>query len=533
MRRGTQEEPRSRRRPLAPRALVAVGAAAVLAAAVLAAPGTAVGQDSDPSTTTSVPTGTRSVATPTGEVAYATADGRVWVGTGNQPPAEIAQGAAIGRGGQAAVAISPVGNQVAFVRADGSLVIVPPQGGPATVLATDAVTSSLGRDPSIAWSPAGDRIAYLAVGTQEMVEPKPATPAPLSGPGVFRMPMPQGVLGDVVRVVTTQGVPGSTIGDPSVRSFVGVTSSLLDDLLAFDTVIPSTDQRYTLALGAFGSTEEIPTLLSLDDPVFSPDGRFVFGVAPAKGSEQLVQVSAETLDRTTLATDTEICNPAPSPDGSRIVFGAGDGCSGLSLVVTGTGGPVVDVTPPGTADTATFGVGELGWTAEGRFITTPDCRADAGRIDCDRPTMFLDPDTGRVLDGPRATTVAPARVPLALGVYADVHLRGPLEVRRSFPIDADLQGQLTETGDDGGRIEGRLVDGGAVMELNLQVESGAPFATGTVAVTDPEAGIDRTFTVLAKPGFVGTRAFSLDGIWFSTEDLPFATGRFSLAIRRR
>lgn len=512
-----------------------------LVASLVAAPSPAGGQGVDPTTTT-VPTASGSgsattrpagPATPSGQVAYATADGRVWVGDGLDTPVEVAQGAAVGRGDQAAIAVSPTADVVAFIRADGSLAIVPITGGTPTVLATDAVTTSIGRDPSIAWSATGDRIAYLATGTEAMVPPKPATAPELSDPNVFRMPMPQGVLGNVVKVVDRAGLVSTTIGDPSVRSYVGVTASPADDLMILDSVVPGTRQRYTLVAATSGLDAETPTLFSADDAAFAPDGRFIVAVGPAKGRKELIRISTDTLERVTLVTEDDICGPSISPDGTRIAFGAGENCSRLQLVPA-NGGRVVDVTPPETPDTTTFGVvGEIGWTVEARFVTHADCRSDAGRIDCDGPTMFLDPDTGRLFDGPAASTISPIRRPLVQDVYVDIHLRGPLEFKHSFLIDPQTQGELTEIGETGGLLQGRLTDGGTVMEVKLQVVEGKPWATGLITITDPESGINRSFAVLARANVIGVRVFSLSGVWYSTEDLPFATGKFNLAVRRR
>ena len=515
-----------RRLPLAaPAALIVVVAALVM---VLGA-GPARAQGTDPATTTTTPAGRSSSGTaePSGPVAYVTADGKVWIGQGIAAPVEIAQGAALGRGGQAAVAIAPTADLVAFVRADGSLVTVPIAGGAPKVLATDAVTTSLGRDPSLAWDATGSLVAYLAVGTQDMAAPRSATPKPLNNPGSFRVPLPEGGLGNVVKFVSKEGAVVSRLGDPSLRSYVGVTWSPADDLLVLDSVIPGTDQRYTLVAGT--STTESPTYFSADDPSFAPDGRFIVAVGPAKGRKELVRVDTDTLDRATLFSDDSICNPTVSPDGTRIVFGAGRNCSKLKLIST-KGGKAIDVTPSGTPDTATFGVGELGWTSEGRWITSAPCRNDAGRIGCDGPITFLNPDSGRVRQGPVATTVAPVVRPLVQDIYLDLDLRGPVKFNHSFLIDKSIQGKVTGADADG-RLQARLVDGDAVLELDMMTSGGS--VSGQITITDPTTGVDRSFMVLGRPTLLGVRVLSIRGIWITTQDLPWATGTFDMAIRRR
>ena len=52
-------------------------------------------------------------------------------------------------------------------------------------------------------------------------------------------------------------------------------------------------------------------------------------------------------------------------------------------------------------------------------------------------------------------------------------------------------------------------------------------------MSDPEQGIDRSFLVLGAPSIIGIRVVSLTGMWLSTDDLPFASGEFKLAVRRR
>jgi len=468
-------------------------------------------------------------ASPSGQIAYVTLDGRVWVGQGDAAPVEVAQGAALGRGGQGGVAVAPTGDVVAFIRTDGSLAMVPIAGGAPVVLATDAVQTSLGVDPSLAWDATGSNIAYLAVGTQDMAAPRSATPRPLSGPGVFRVPLPEGVLGNVVKVVSREGRELARIGDPSERSYVGVTVSPSDDLLVLESVIPGTTQRYTLV--AATSSNEIPTYLSADDPAFAPDGRFVVAVGPSKGRRELIRIDTDSLARTTLTTSSAMCNPNVSPDGTRIVYGGGRNCSRLMLI-SSKGGRAIDVTPAGTPDAATFGVAPLGWTTDGRWLTLARCRSDAGRVDCDGPVTFLDPDSGRELPGPTATTASPIVRPLVQDIHLDVDMRGPLEFSHSFLIDPTVQGTLTSTGADEGHLEGRLVDGTTVFDVDLSTDGGE-FVTGAISISDPASGIDRSFTVLGRMSVLGVRVFAVSGIWISTDDLPWATGKFDMAMRRR
>lgn len=496
-----------------------------------AVPTTIAPDGSDEPTTTLAPTA------PQGQVAYVDADGRVLLGNGADPPEVLAEDAAVGTAGLGAVAIAPTGDVLAYTRRDGALVLLSvPIGGvadPPVVLATDVALDAVGPDPSLSWDATGVRIAYLADGTEEMVAPRPEEPPPLSSPeGVFREPLPEGALGNVVKVVERTGEPVVRIGDPSTRSMVGIASSLSDDLMMLESVAPDTGKPYTLALATSGSDTELPTLLSADDPDFAPDGGFVVVVGPEKGGADLLRVATDTLERTTLTSGEQICNPTVSPDSTRIVYGVGEDCSRLELV-SSRGGAPIDVTPPTGPGDVSFGAGALGWTQDGRFVTFSACRSTDGPVSCEGPVTFLDPDRRSVVAGPDAPTVAPQVRPLLQSVRLDLVMSSPIEYRASFEINAELEGELTEIGSSTSRLSAELSEDERSLSLDLQVQEGAQFATGTMTVVDPEAGIDRTFLVLASPSVLGVRVVSLTGMWISTDELPVATGEFALAIRRQ
>ena len=469
---------------------------------------------------------------PTGRVAYVTSDGRVLTGVGAEAPVQIAADAAIGEADLGAVQIAPTGDLVAYVRADGALVALPVSGGEPLVLATDVALDQVGKGPVMSWDPTGAHISYLAVGTQDMARPRPETPPPLSNENVYRVPLPEGVIGNAVKVVDRTGAPLATIGDPTTRSMVGIATSQSDDLMILESVAPDTGEPYTLALASSGATEEIPTILSADDPSFSPDGNFVIAVGPDKSGQELMRVETDQLSRTTLVSADRVCNPAVSPDSSRIVYGTGKGCSRLHLI-SSRGGQPVDITPPARPGDASFAAGALGWTAEGRFVTFADCRSTSGPVRCGGNVTFLDPDQRLVLEGPQASTVAPVRQPLLQDLQLDLVMEGPLRYEHSFRIDAAVQGDLTEVDESTGRVDMSLTDGDRALRLELQIQDGADFATGRLSLSDPEQGIERSFLILGTPSVLGVRVASLSGMWVSTDDLPFASGEFRLAVRRR
>jgi hypothetical protein len=495
-----------------------------------AVPTTAPGEEG--STTTTGPP-----VPPTGLVAYVDGAGQVLVGDGADPPEVIASDAAISESGLGAVAIAPTGDVVAYARNDGALVLasIPVAGvaDPPVVIASDVSLEAIGATNSLTWDYSSSQIAYLAVGTEDMVEPRTGELPPLSAAdGVYRVPLPEGVLGNVVKVVERDGTLVVRIGDPSTRSMVGVTTSSSDDLMLLESVAPDTGKPYTLSLATTGSDEIVPTVLSADDPEFAPDGSFAVAVWPDRGGAELIRVATESLERTALSSDDAICRPSVSPDSTRIVFGAGEDCSELHLI-SSRGGVPVDITPPTGPGDVSFGVGALGWTQDGRHIVFSSCTATSGPVGCEGPVTFLDPDRREVVEGVDAATVAPQVRPLLRSLRLDLVMEGPIEYETSFDVSTELEGQLTELGDDAVRIDAELVEDDRTLVVDLQVQEGATFATGSMTVSDPEAGIDRTFLVLATPTVLGVRSLSLSGMWISTDELPVASGEFRLAIRRR
>ncbi len=469
---------------------------------------------------------------PQGQVAYVTADGTVRVGLGEAAPREVGQGAAIGANNQGAVAISPTADVVAYVAEGGVLVFVPIAGGDVKHVASDVSLEALGSEPILAWNATGDRLAYVADGTQEQVVPRGGHPRKLQDPLSTPIPLPDAGIGTVIRVVDKQGSEVAHIGDPSQRWMIGVHWSPADPIMLVESVVPGTDDRYTLAAAADDSVRVSPTPLSADQPEFAPDGSFMVTVGPAKGRQELLRVAMDTLARDALVLEDRICRPSVSPDATRIAYGAGEDCNKLMLV-SSRGGQAFDVTPIDAPDTLNFDAGGPSWTADGKFITWAGCLQEAGEIDCSGPTQFLEPDSGRLIDGPEAVTIEPIRRALVQDVWLDIDLRGPLEFRHSFLINPETQAGLTEGEEDGGYITAEMTDGAVSLGMQLTADPESPFLTGTLALKDPETGIDRTFFVLGRATLLGVRVFSITGVWYSSDELPFATGEFNLAVRRR
>ena len=520
------------------------GVAAVLAvgAVLFTVIGSPFRASSSSTTTSVVPTTTAAAVTtttdvnqgplPTDRVAYVTSTGLVLSGTGAEPPIQVATDAARGPTGLGAIAVAPTGDLIAYLRTDGALVVVPSTGGAAVVLAADAVLADIGEHNLLAWDPTGAQIAYIAVGTADMAEPRATTPKPLSaGQGVYRVPLPEGVLGNVVKVVDRTGAAVMRIGDPSTRSMVGLASSKSDDLMLLESVIPGTDNPYTLAAATSGSDALTPTFLSADEPTFSSDGSFIIAVGPDKSGKEMIRIATDSLTRTTLVSADQICAPSVSPDSTRIVYGAGPNCSKLMLI-SARGGAPVEITPPAQPGKASYRSGELSWTADGRFIAFADCRSTDGPVTCGGPVTFLDPDRLVVVPGTIATTVATVTRPLLGDLRLTVVLAGPIDYVGTFPVDAESEGELVEVDGSTSNLNLDLVNGDQELSLDLQVAQGSQFVTGQMTVIDPSKGINRSFTVLGTASVIGLRVASVSGIWISTDDLPFVSGKFRIGLRR-
>ncbi|MEI7886707.1 MAG: hypothetical protein WCJ04_04870 [Actinomycetes bacterium] len=492
-------------------------------------------RSSSPTSTVAAVTSTTDInegPLPTDKVAYVTSTGAVLSGTGAEPPIEVASDAARGPTGLGAIALAPTGDLIAYLRTDGALVAVPSAGGAVVVLATDAVLTGIGTHNLLAWDPTGAQIAYIAVGTAEMAEPRATTARPLSaGQGVYRVPLPEGVLGNVVKVVDRTGAPVIRIGDPSTRSIVGVASSKSDDLLLLESVIPGTKDPYTLSAATSGSNAITPTFLSADAPTFSSDGSFIIAVGPDKGGKEMIRVATDTLNRTTLVSADRICTPSVSPDSTRIVYGAGPNCSRLMLI-SSRGGAPIEITPPAQPGSASYRYGELSWTADGRFITFADCRSTDGPVTCGGPVTFLDPDRLLVVPGTIASTVATVSRPLLGDLSLTVVLAGPIDYVGTFPVDAESEGELVEVDGSTSEVNLDLVSGDQTLSLDLEVAEGSQFVSGTMTLVAPSSGINRSFTVLGTASVIGLRVASVSGIWISTDDLPFVSGKFRLGLRR-
>lgn len=481
---------------------------------------------SSSSTTTSKP----KKIFPTDRVAYITGDGRVLSGVGAAQPVQVGDGAAVNAQGQGSMAVSPTGDLIAYIRSDGALVTVPVEGGEARVLATDSWLSAVGSSSFIAWDPTSTRIAYLAKGTIDMVEPRPEKPDPPSVFGAFLVPLPEGHLGAVIKIVDRDGKVVNRIGDPSLRSMTGITYSSTDDLILVESKIPGEEQPYTLATANSQLPEVQGSVLSADEPAFSPDGNFIVVVGPRPGGRELLRLSTESLSRAVLTSDKEICNPSVSPDNTRIVYGAGERCAKLMLI-SSRGGTPVEITPPKRPG-QTFATSRVQWTQDGHFVVFPDCRIRDASTSCGGPVVFLDPDRSVLINGVAAGTVGTVSRPLIEDMTVHLAMQGPIAYKGTFLVDANAEAQLTDVSGAGSVVDVVLKEKNRSLAVKVDVDESRKFSSGTMTLIDPEAGINRTFVITGAASLIGMRVATVSGIWISTADLPFATGEFRISVVR-
>ena len=134
--------------------------------------------------------------------------------------------------------------------------------------------------------------------------------------------------------------------------------------------------------------------------------------------------------------------------------------------------------------------------------------------------------------GTDATTVATLARPLLGDLTLSIIMAGPIQYEGTFAVDAEVEAELTDLDETTTRVDVVLTEGDQTLELHLQIEQGNQFATGQMRLVDPAQGIDRTFLVLGTASAIGVRVVSLSGLWVTTDDLPFVSGEFRLAVRR-
>jgi dipeptidyl aminopeptidase/acylaminoacyl peptidase len=277
------------------------------------------------------------------------------------------------------VAISPSGQQVAWVKktAGGSAVYVAAvTGGGAPARITAGASLAGGAEDSVAWSPNGKQIAFLSDaakgGQQQLYVASPP------GGAARKLTNVKGFLaapgwspdGKTIAVLFTENAERAAGPLVAEKAQTGVIKEAV------------TEQRLALVDVASGKLRQIsPADMYVYEYDWSPDGqRFVTTAAHGNGDNnwyiaQIYTIAAAggTMESVYKpAVDSQIANPAWSPDGKSVAFIAGlmsdePVVGGDIFVVPASGGTAKNVTP-GMKASASW----LTWTPGGKILFGED-----------------------------------------------------------------------------------------------------------------------------------------------------------------
>lgn len=495
-----------------------LAASAVLAALLLAGPdllappglGAQVGGPSVV-TNSAVPGGPTSLLVPVGppgRIAYVTPSGSVFVAESDGSKAiAIGQDAATNSDGLAPIAWGPVGDIIAYVRTDGALVFAPANGqGETRVVATDAIVPATGGENLLTFDPTGVAIAYFR-----------ATPSGVPQVALVYFDGP------------TEGTT-TALSDPATRVPLEVAFSPLDPFLYLRSADVETGREFTVAAVEPTAGTPVGSPFSVDDPTFSPDGAYIYGVLN-KGIDQIVRVDSASGRVDLIREQDRICNPTTSPDAKRLVYGAGPTCSEVWVIDADGQNPKRIVEPMGGA--VSFASGNFSWSLDGRTISHAACTASIETATCGGAYLDIKVAGGAVVTRAVAGTVLREIRPLVKAIKVKVEATGPISFNDRLLISQQSGGGLL------GLRRGGAADVKAVDErdprrsfaLRLVAGVRSPFVSGTVRVQDP-SGFDQTFTVIGSVAVRSFRTVSLRALYVSTSSMPFRSGRFNLTLYR-
>ena len=453
-------------------------------------------------TTSLVPVG------PPGRIAYVTPSGDVFVAESDGSKAiRIGGGAAANSDGLAPIAWGPVGDIIAYVRTDGALVFAPANGrGETRIVATDAIVPATGGENLLSFDPTGVAITYLR-----------ATPS-----GV-----PQ------VALVYFDGFNEGTtlaLSDPATRVPLEVAFSPLDPFLYLRSADVETGREFTVAVIEPRGEKAIASPLSVDDPIISPDGAFMYGVLN-KGIDQIIGVDATSGRVNLIREQDRICNPTPSPDAKRIVYGAGPTCSEVWVIDADGLNPKRIVQPMGGA--VSFASGDFSWTLDGRTVSHAACTASIETATCGGAYLDIKVAGGAVVTRAVAGSVMRENRPLVKAIKVKVEATGPIAFSDRLLISQRSGGALLDLR-NGGASDVTAVDERdprRSFAVRMVASEDSSFVSGTIRVQDP-SGFDQTFSVIGSVAVRSLRALSLRGIYISTSSMPFRSGRINLTLYR-
>ncbi len=497
-----------------------IGAGAVVAlvtAALIAGTGDPSAAQFGESATSTVPYGPpttlAAVANPAGRVAYATPSGQVVVANSDgSDPVVVGSGAVANAEGLAPLAWSPDGGLVAYVRNDGALVLASADNSQAPIIAArDALVAPASNPDILSFDVTGRGVAYLERGP---------TGVPIASVAVYDGPSKGTII---------------PLTDPSQRYPIEFQFSPLDPYLYLESEDAQTGANLSIAVVDPFNHQPFGLPLSVDDPSFAPDGAFVYGVAHSAAGDQLAQLNANTGEVDTLQSQDRICNPAASPDGTKVVYGAGPDCSQVWLINSDGTKPTELVKSAGGR--LGFSVGDFSWSLDGTVVSHAACEHQSGRsgpITCSGPYLDIAVPGGHITRGAVATSVVREFRPLIKPLKVKVSVTGPLTYTGSMLVPAQPTGKLLQQPTNP-VVEANLVDqnnADRVYDIKFLATANSTYVVGRVHLTDPTQHFDQDLFVFGQVAVQSYRLALLRGIWIQTSSMPFTSGRIDLSIYR-
>ncbi|HKY15678.1 MAG TPA: hypothetical protein VJM33_12200 [Microthrixaceae bacterium] len=481
-------------------------------------PGVEVGAQEDATTTTRRPPGIGSTTSTTrpplltrpGRVAYVSPSGEVIVAESDgSSPKVVGTGAVKNRAGLAPLAWSPDGTRVAYVRNDRSLVLASADGSKAdNVVANNAVVPPEASDNILSFLVTGTAISYIAEVEGGRTQ---AAVKWYDGPEKDRY---------------------SPLSEPLLRAPIAIQFSPLDPYLYLRSADVETGKEFTIAVVEPIAGEPVSTGFTVDDPVFAPDGAYLYGVTRGRGLDQLVRVDTTNAKFLSLRDQDRICKPMPSPDGKRLVYAAGPNCSEV-WVIDSNGAAPKQVTS-NVGGSASFADGDFSWSLDAETISHASCKGLEQGASCGGAYWDIKVDGSGVKARAQASSVRREYRPLIKAVKVGVELTGPLEYKGQLLISAESVGQLLSRPRDV-IIDARGTDqqeGGRVFAAKLMIGSNNRFTTGTMRITDPTVDFDEQVMLIGSVIIQSYRYATLRGIWLKTGSMPFQSGRIDVTLYR-
>lgn len=509
--------------------VVVAGSVAVAGSSMSSGVGAQAAQASrGQATTTTSPTGASTgLSDGPGQTAYVTPNGDVMVtASDGEAPRRIGTGAATNASGLAPMAWrQPAADAVAYVRRDRALVVAPTNGDPVIVLANDAVVPADADESIISWDLSGSLVIYLAETRPGRVE--------------SRM---------IALSTAKDGEQGENqaIGDVARREVLAQTFSPLDPYIIQRTRDVDTGGELTLSLVNPSSGSTIGTPFSLDDPTFSPDGRYLFAVSRGTGAvEQLVRVSI--IDPTSIelvADQDRICTPRVSPDARRIVYGGGAQCEQVWVINA-------DGTEPtrlgeNIAANQSFAVGTFSWSADGKTVAHAACTDRSGRPVCGGKYWDVPSDGSPAVQRAQAGSVLREFRSLLRPIKATIEVKGPISYTGTMQVGAQsIGGKIEALADEisstdapkdsaaDGAVEFKAIDevnNARSFEMRLFHGADSSFLNGTLRIID--GGFDHSFNFFGRLAPRSYGFVKLRGIWMSTAKIPFQAGHVLVTLER-